>query len=150
MEIWVDADACPSVIKEILFRAAERTQIQTTLIANHAMRIPRSAFISLYQVNKGFDVADDEIVKRLNPGDLVISSDIPLAAEAIEKGATVLSPRGELYTVANIKARLTMRDFMDNLRSSGIDTGGPPALNQSDRKTFADQLDKILTQQAKA
>ena len=150
MEIWVDADACPGVIKEILFRAAERTQIQTTLIANHAMRVPRSTFISLYQVNKGFDVADDEIVKRLNPGDLVISSDIPLAAEAIEKGAIVLSPRGELYTTANIKARLTMRDFMDNLRSSGIDTGGPPALNQSDRKTFADQLDKILTQQAKA
>ncbi len=150
MKIWVDADACPGVIKEILFRAAERTQIQTTLIANHAMRVPRSPFISLYQVNKGFDVADDEIVKRLNSGDLVISSDIPLAAEAIEKGATVLSPRGELYTVTNIKARLTMRDFMDNLRSSGIDTGGPPALNQADRKTFADQLDKILTQQAKA
>ena len=149
MKIWVDADACPGVIKEILFRAAERTQIQTTLIANHAMRVPRSPFINLYQVNKGFDVADDEILKRLNSGDLVISSDIPLAAEAIEKGATVLSPRGELYTVTNIKARLTMRDFMDNLRSSGIDTGGPPALNQADRKTFADQLDKILTQQAK-
>lgn len=149
MKIWVDADACPGVIKEILFRAAERTQILTTLIANHAMRVPRSPFINLYQVNKGFDVADDEIVKRLNSGDLVISSDIPLAAEAIEKGATVLSPRGELYTVTNIKARLTMRDFMDNLRSSGIDTGGPPALNQADRKTFADQLDKILTQQAK-
>jgi uncharacterized protein YaiI (UPF0178 family) len=149
VKIWVDADACPVVIKDILFRAADRTQTQTTLIANHVMRIPSSQYISLYQVNKGFDVADDEIVKRLNAGDLVISSDIPLAAEAIEKGATVLSPRGELYTIANIKARLTMRDFMDSLRSSGIDTGGPPALNQNDRKTFADQLDKILTQQAK-
>jgi len=149
VKIWVDADACPVVIKDILFRAADRTQTQTTLIANHAMRIPPSKYISLYQVNKGFDVADDEIVKRLDSGDLVISSDIPLAAEAIEKGATVLSPRGELYTIANIKARLTMRDFMDSLRSSGVDTGGPPALNQNDRKTFADQLDKILTQQAK-
>jgi uncharacterized protein YaiI (UPF0178 family) len=149
VKIWVDADACPVVIKDILFRAADRTQTQTTLIANHAMRIPPSQYISLYQVNKGFDVADDEIVKRLDSDDLVISSDIPLAAEAIEKGATVLSPRGELYTIANIKARLTMRDFMDSLRSSGVDTGGPPALNQNDRKTFADQLDKILTQQAK-
>lgn len=149
MKIWVDADACPVVIKDILFRAAERTKIQTTLIANHAMRIPPSQYISLYQVTKGFDVADDEIVKRLESGDLVISSDIPLAAEAIEKGATVLSPRGELYTAANIKARLTMRDFMDTLRSSGVDTGGPPAMNQNDRKTFADQLDKFLNQQAK-
>jgi uncharacterized protein YaiI (UPF0178 family) len=149
MKIWVDADACPVVIKDILFRAAERTQTQTTLIANHTMRTPPSQYISLYQVNKGFDVADDEIVKRLESGDLVISSDIPLAADAIEKGAIVLSPRGELYTVANIKARLTMRDFMDTLRSSGVDTGGPPALNQNDRKTFADQLDKILTLQAK-
>jgi uncharacterized protein YaiI (UPF0178 family) len=149
MKIWVDADACPVVIKDILFRAAERTKIQTTLIANHAMRIPPSQYISLYQVTKGFDVADDEIVKRLESGDLVISSDIPLAAEAIEKGATVLSPRGELYTAANIKARLTMRDFMDTLRSSGVDTGGPPAMNQNDRKTFADQLDKLLNQRAK-
>lgn len=144
MKIWVDADACPKVIKDILFRAAERTQTQTTLIANHVMQIPRSSFVTLYQVNKGFDVADDEIVKRLESGDLVISSDIPLAAEAIEKGATVLSPRGELYTIANIKARLTMRNFMDSLRSSGVETGGPPALNQADRKAFADQLDKIL------
>ena len=149
MKIWIDADACPVVIKDILFRAAERMKIQTTLIANHAMRIPPSQYISLYQVTKGFDVADDEIVKRLESGDLVISSDIPLAAEAIKKGATVLSPRGELYTAANIKARLTMRDFMDTLRSSGVDTGGPPAMNQNDRKTFADQLDKFLNQQAK-
>ena len=149
MKIWVDADACPVVIKDILFRAAERTKIQTTLIANHTMRVPPSQYISLYQVTKGFDVADDEIVKRLESGDLVISSDTPLAAEAIEKGATVLSPRGELYTAANIKARLTMRDFMDTLRSSGVDTGGPPAMNQNDRKTFADQLDKFLNQQAK-
>jgi uncharacterized protein YaiI (UPF0178 family) len=146
MNIWVDADACPVVIKDILFRAAERTHTQTTLIANHAMRVPPSQYISLYQVTQGFDVADDEIVKRLDAGDLVISSDIPLAAEAIEKGAVVLSPRGELYTVANIKARLTMRDFMDNLRSSGIDTGGPPVFNQNDRKQFADKLDALLRQ----
>lgn len=144
MKIWVDADACPVVIKDILFRAAQRTQTVTTLIANHAMRIPPSPFISHYQVNKGFDNADNEIVKRLSAGDLVISSDIPLAAEAIEKGALVLSPRGELYTTSNIQARLTMRDFMDSLRSSGVETGGPPSLSQADRKSFADQLDKLL------
>lgn len=146
MKIWVDADACPVAIKDILFRAAERTQTQTTLIANHSMRIPPSHYISFYQVTQGFDVADDEIVKRLDSGDLVISSDIPLADEAIEKGAIVLSPRGELYTAANIKAQLTMRDFMENLRSSGIDTGGPAAMNHNDRKTFANQLDKLLNQ----
>jgi len=146
MKIWVDADACPAVIKEILFRAAERTTIQLTLIANHVLRIPPSAYISFVQVSSGFDVADDEIVKRCHSGDLVITSDIPLAAQVIEKGGLALSPRGELYTTDNIKDRLTMRDFMDNLRSSGIDTGGPPALNQNDRKLFANHLDKILTQ----
>ncbi|OUR72152.1 hypothetical protein A9Q78_07535 [Methylophaga sp. 41_12_T18] len=146
MKIWVDADACPAVIKEILFRAAERTTIQLTLIANHVLRIPPSSYISFVQVSSGFDVADDEIVKRCHSGDLVITSDIPLAAEVIEKGGLALSPRGELYTTDNIKDRLTMRDFMDNLRSSGIDTGGPPALNQNDRKLFANHLDKILTQ----
>jgi len=145
MKIWVDADACPVVIKEILFRAAERTGVQLTLVANQAVRIPKSRFIELLQVSSGFDVADNEIVKRLSTGDLVITGDIPLAAEAIEKGAYALNPRGELYSADNIRARLNMRDFMDTLRASGIHTGGPPTLNQSDRKYFADQLDKLLT-----
>lgn len=145
MKIWVDADACPVVIKEILFRAAERTAIQVTLIANHGLRVPPSQYISFIQVTSGFDVADDEIVKRIDEGDLVITSDIPLAAEVIDKGGTALSPRGELYSTDNIKARLTMRDFMDTLRSSGVDTGGPPALSQNDRKSFADHLDKIIS-----
>ncbi|MCH9637890.1 MAG: YaiI/YqxD family protein, partial [Betaproteobacteria bacterium] len=125
MKIWVDADACPVVIKEILFRAAERTSLQLTLVANHQMHVPPSPFIRMLQVESGFDVADNEIVKRLCVGDLVITSDIPLAAEVIKNGGLVLSPRGELYTVDNIDARLSMRDFMDTLRSSGIDTGGP-------------------------
>jgi len=146
MKIWVDADACPVVIKEILFKAAERTKIKMTLVANHVIRIPSSQVINFMQVSHGFDVADNEIVARLTAGDLVITSDIPLADEAIEKGATCLSPRGELYTKANIKSRLNMRDFMDTLRSSGVDTGGPPALSQSDRMAFANHLDKILTQ----
>ena len=149
MKIWVDADAWPVVIKEILFRAAERTEIHVTLIANHGLRIPPSQYISFVQVTSGFDVADDEIVKRVSTGDLVITSDIPLAADVIAKGGTALSPRGELYSTDNIKARLTMRDFMDNLRSSGIDTGGPPALNQQDRKSFANHLDKILSHYVK-
>jgi len=146
MHIWVDADACPVVIKEILFRAAERTQIQTTLIANHAMRIPPSKFVNFYQVSAGFDVADNEIVKRLAAGDLVITGDIPLASEAINKGAIALNPRGDLYTTENIKARLNMRDFMETLRSTGVDTGGPPPINQKDRQNFANQLDRYLTQ----
>lgn len=149
MKIWVDADACPVVIKEILFRAAERTGMQVTLVANQPISTPKSRFISFIQVTQGFDVADNEIVKRLDSGDLVITSDIPLAADAIEKGGTALSPRGELYTANNIKLRLTMRDFMESLRSSGVDTGGPPALSQSDRKLFADHLDKILSRLAK-
>ncbi len=145
MKIWVDADACPGVIKDILFRAAERTGIELTLVANHSIPVPRSRQIKFLQVRSGFDVADNEIVKRLDGGDLVITSDIPLAADVIEKGGCALSPRGELYTANNIKARLNMRDFMDTLRASGIDTGGPPALSQSDRKAFADHLDKFLT-----
>ncbi|MCB1753953.1 MAG: YaiI/YqxD family protein [Gammaproteobacteria bacterium] len=144
MKIWVDADACPVVIKEILYRAAERKKIPTTLVANHTLQIPRSRFIRFMQVQHGFDVADNEILQRLEAGDLLISSDIPLAAEAIEKGAHALSPRGELYTTENIRARLNVRDFMDTLRASGINTGGPPALNQSDRKKFADHLDRLL------
>jgi uncharacterized protein YaiI (UPF0178 family) len=133
------------VIKEILFRAAERTKILVTLVANQALGIPASHHIKFLRVSQGFDVADNEIVKRMNQGDLVITSDIPLAADVIEKGGTALSPRGELYTTNNIRARLNMRDFMETLRSSGVDTGGPPALNQSDRKAFANQLDQILT-----
>ncbi len=149
MKIWVDADACPVVIKEILFRAAERTRVMVTLVANQPINIPKSRFINFIQVTQGFDVADNEIVNRLDSGDLVITSDIPLAADAIEKGATALSPRGELYTANNIKARLNMRDFMESLRSTGVETGGPSALSQGDRKLFADHLDKILNRQAK-
>ncbi|HKK06717.1 MAG TPA: YaiI/YqxD family protein [Gammaproteobacteria bacterium] len=145
MKIWVDADACPGVVKEILFRAAERTQVQLTLVANQPVRTPPSRFITSVRVAGGFDVADNEIVKRLESGDLVITSDIPLAAEVIEKGGLALSPRGELYTADNIRDRLNMRDFMDTLRSSGINTGGPAALSQADRKAFADQLDRLLT-----
>jgi len=145
MKIWVDADACPGVIKEIIFKAATRTQIYTTLVANHAMRIPPGEYIQFIQVASGFDVADDEIVKHIEKHDLLISSDIPLADEVIEKGATVLSPRGELLTKENIRARLNMRDFLDTLRSSGIDTGGQAAMSQGDRQLFANQLDKILT-----
>ena len=144
MDIWVDADACPVVIKEILFRAAERTEVSVTLVANQPMRVPGSRFITALQVSSGFDVADDEIVKRTAAGDLVITSDIPLAAEVIDKGATALSPRGELYTRENIKGRLNMRDFLDTMRSSGMDTGGPPALSQTDRQQFANHLDRIL------
>ncbi len=148
MKVWVDADACPVVIKEILFRAAERTGIQLTLVANQAIRVPPSRYISSIQVSSGFDVADDEIVKRLEAGDLVITGDIPLAADVIEKGGHALNPRGEMYTTENIKARLNIRDFMDTMRGSGIDTGGPPALTQNDRKAFADHLDRLLAKYA--
>jgi uncharacterized protein YaiI (UPF0178 family) len=144
MKIWVDADACPVVIKEILFRAAERTGIQVTLVANQPIQIPASRNISFIQVTSGFDVADDEIVKRMTGDDLVITGDIPLADEVIEKGGLALSSRGELFTSENIKARLNMRDFMETMRSSGIQTGGPPPLSQSDRQAFANQLDRIL------
>jgi len=149
MKIWVDADACPAVIKDILYRAAERAGMPLTLVANRNLQIPNSPRISLLKVASGFDVADNEIVKRVAAGDLVVTGDIPLAAEVIEKGAHALSPRGELYTTDNIKARLNMRDFMDTLRGSGINTGGPPALSQSDRKAFADHLDKLLTKHSK-
>jgi uncharacterized protein YaiI (UPF0178 family) len=146
MKIWVDADACPTVIKDILFRAAERTGVQLTLVANQPLRTPPSRYIRAIQVPRGFDIADNEIVKRLDAGDLVVTADIPLAAEAIEKGALVLSPRGELYTADNIRERLNMRDFMDTMRASGIDTGGPAAMSQSDRKAFAGHLDRLLAQ----
>ena len=144
MDVWVDADACPGVIKDILFRAAQRTGLQLTLVANHALPVPPHANIRMLQVSSGFDVADDEIVRLVKPGDLVITGDIPLAAEVIEKGAHVLSARGERLTRENIKPRLNMRDFMDPLRSSGIQSGGPPPLNNQDKQQFANQLDRLL------
>ena len=148
MKIWVDADACPVAIKDILFRAAERTRVELTLVANRSVRIPPSRHIKMLQVTSGFDVADNEIVKRLGVGDLVITGDIPLAAEVIEKGGLALNPRGELYSADSIRGRLNMRDFLDNLRASGVDTGGPPALSQSDRNSFANELNKLLTKYA--
>lgn len=144
MQIWVDADACPKVIKEILFRAARRTGVQLTLVANHALQTPPDKNITSLQVTSGFDVADDEIVQRCAPGDLVITADIPLAAEVLEKGAHALNPRGELYDTENIRQRLNMRDFMDTMRASGIQAGGPPVLNQRDRQAFANELDRFL------
>lgn len=146
MEIWVDADACPAVIKEILFRAAERTKTKTTFVSNHGFKTPASRFITHLRVMPGFDVADNEIVKRVKTGDLVVTSDIPLADEILSKDGCALSPRGELFTKENIKAKLNMRDFMETLRSSGIQTGGPSSLSQADRKAFAGHLDKWLLQ----
>jgi uncharacterized protein YaiI (UPF0178 family) len=145
-QIWIDAEAWPVVIKEILFKAADRTQTLTTLVANHALHLPPSRYLSFIQVTAGFDVADNEIVKRLNQGDLVITSDIPLADEAITKGATALSPRGDLFTANNIKSKLSMRDFMDVIRSSGVQTGGPSPLSQADRQNFAGHLDRWFNQ----
>lgn len=148
-QIWVDADACPNVIKEILFRVAGRARIPVTLLANQPVAVPRMQYVRAVQVSQGFDVADNEIVRRCEPGDLVITADIPLAAEVIAKGATALNPRGELYTTENVKARLNMRDFMDTMRSSGIHTGGPPALNQRDRQAFANALDRFIARARK-
>ncbi len=146
MRIWVDADACPAVIKEILYRAAERLRVSLTLVANQALRTPTSSFIKTIQVGAGFDVADKLIVQQLQPGDLVITADIPLAAEAMAKGGHALNPRGELYTPDTIKERLTMRNFMDELRGSGVQTGGPSTLSQRDRQAFANKLDQFLSQ----
>lgn len=144
MQIWVDADACPSVIKDILFRAAERERVQVTLVANAALRVPPSPYVRLVQVPSGLDVADKRIVELLAAGDLVITADIPLAAAAIDKNAHALNPRGELYTKDNIRERLSMRNFMDELRGSGVATGGPAALGQRDRQAFANSLDSFL------
>ncbi|MDY0970652.1 YaiI/YqxD family protein [Siccibacter turicensis] len=144
MAIWVDADACPNVIKEILFRAAERAQMMVTLVANQNLRVPPSRFVRAVRVPAGFDVADNEIVQKCQPGDLVITADIPLAAEVLEKGAVALNPRGERYTPATIRERLTMRDFMETLRASGVQTGGPDSLGPRDRQLFAAELDKWL------
>ncbi|MBX2823624.1 MAG: YaiI/YqxD family protein [Gammaproteobacteria bacterium] len=142
--IWVDADACPKVHREILFKASKRTGIPVILVANQPIPVPRSTTIKAVQVASGFDVADNHIVQHAKPDDLVITADIPLAAEVIDLGAQALNPRGELYTEENIRQRLNMRDFMDTLRGSGIDTGGPAALNQADRRNFANQLDRFL------
>lgn len=145
MKVWVDADACPVAAKDILYRAAERTKIQITFVANQYMRVPPSKYLSTIQVASGFDVADDEIVTRTEPNDLIITSDIPLASEVIDKGATALNPRGELYTTQNIKQRLNMRDFMDTMRASGADTGGQAKYGDKDKQQFANALDKYLT-----
>lgn len=149
MQIWVDADACPAAVKEILFRAAERKQLTTTLVANQLIRVPGSRFIRSVQVPAGFDVADAEIVRLLSPGDLVVTADIPLASLVLEKGGFALNPRGEFYTPDNIRQHLSMRAFMEELRSGGVETGGPPPFGQADRQNFANQLDRHLARYAK-
>lgn len=145
MEIWVDADACPVVVKEILFKAADRTKTKLTLIANQYIKVPPSPFITSIQVSAGFDVADNEIVKRAQENDLVITADIPLADEVIDKGAHAINPRGELYTKSNIKQKLNMRDFMDTMRASGVQTGGQAKYSDKEKQAFANQLDRMIT-----
>lgn len=144
MRIWVDADACPVVIKEILFRAANRAQVMTTLVANQMLRVPSSPWIQAVQVPGGFDVADQRIVQAAETGDLVVTADIPLAAEVIARGAVVIDPRGELFDAGNIQERLTLRNFLDGLRGAGIETGGPAPFSNADRQVFANQLDRLL------
>lgn len=144
MNIWVDADACPLAIKEILYRAAERSKVNLTLVANKLLGTPRSPWIRALQVPHGFDVADNEIARRVEQGDLVITADIPLAAEVVARGGHALNPRGELYTPENIRERLETRDFLAKLRETGVQTGGPAPLDNADRKRFADQLDRLL------
>jgi uncharacterized protein YaiI (UPF0178 family) len=150
MHIWVDADACPVGVKEILFRAAERLQISMTLVANKPLRTPPSRFVRMVQVPRGLDVADGEIARRLERGDLVVTADIPLAADVIARGGHALNPRGEFYTPDNIRERLALRDFLEEQRGSGVQTGGPPPLEKTDLKRFADQLDRFLTRLARA
>lgn len=149
MSIWVDADACPGAIKEILFRAAQRAAIPLTLVANRLLQVPPSPWIKAMQVEHGFDVADEEIVRRVAPRDLVVTADIPLAAAVLAKGAQALSPRGELFSPETIAAQLTLRDFMDTLRASGVQTGGPATFSQADRKAFASQLDRWLARKVR-
>jgi uncharacterized protein YaiI (UPF0178 family) len=145
-QIWVDADACPVVIKDILFRAAERAQVNVTLVANQWIRCPPSRFIRGLQVQGGFDVADSEIVERMRAGDLVVTQDIPLAARVIAKGGVAVNPRGDRYSPENIAERLSMRNFMEELRGAGVQTGGPPVFHARDRQAFANQLDRWLAQ----
>jgi uncharacterized protein len=149
LQIWVDADACPVVIKEMLYRAAERAKVRTIFVANKLLRLPPSPYLHAIQVAQGFDVADNKIVQALTTGDLVITADIPLASEVIENNGHALNPRGEFYSKENIQERLTMRNFMEGLRASGIETSGPNAFSAADRKTFAAQLDKFLAQATK-
>ncbi len=144
MKVWVDADACPVVVREMLFKASERTGVPLILVANQLLRVPPLPQITAVQVSAGFDVADNEIVRRCSAGDLVITADIPLAAEVIEKGAMALNPRGERYTAENIRGRLNMRDFMETLRASGIQSGGQGSYGQREKQAFANQLDRIL------
>ncbi len=150
MQIWVDADACPQVVKQMLFRASKRTGVAVTLVANQPLTVPKLPQVRAVQVPKGFDVADNEIVKRCEPGDLIVTADIPLAAESIEKGAHALNPRGEMYSPETIRERLAMRDLMDTLRSSGIDTGGPSGYGQAERQRFANALDTFLARHGPA
>ena len=150
MNIWVDADACPGVIKDILYRAAERLKLSTTLVANQMLRTPPSPWIRAVQVPGGFDVADREIVERVAAGDLVITADIPLAAAVLEKGGHVLDPRGERYTADNIRERLSLRSFMEDMRASGVQTGGPAPFSQADARAFANRLDGLLAQLQRA
>lgn len=145
MTVWVDADACPGPIKDILFRAAEREQMATVLVANHALRVPKSRFVRAMQVERGFDVADARIVAGIVAGDLVVTADVPLAAQAVAAGATALNPRGTLYTDNNVKDHLARRDLMESLRSAGELLRGPPALSKTDLQAFANELDKFLT-----
>ena len=149
LQMWVDADACPVAVKEIVYRVAARLQLQVTLVANQLLRVPGSPFIRALQVPAGPDVADAESVRLLAPGDLVITGDIPLAAQVLEKGGFALNPRGEFYTMDNIAQQLTMRAFMDALRGSGVDTGGPAPYSQADRQQFANALDRHLARYAK-
>jgi uncharacterized protein YaiI (UPF0178 family) len=150
MQIWVDADACPVVIREILYRAAERTGARMTLVANKPVKLPAAPNVHFVQVPAGFDAADKRIVELMSAGDLVITADVPLAAAAIEKGGTALNPRGELYTSENVRERLSVRNFLDELRGSGVNTGGPAALSQRERQMFANQLDRLLTKHARS
>src|SRR5215475_8291701 len=150
MQIWVDADACPVVIREILFRAAERTGVAITLVANKPVKLPPAQNVQFVQVPAGFDAADKRIVELMGAGDLVITADVPLAAAAIEKGGVALNPRGELYTGENVRERLSVRNFLDELRGSGVNTGGPAALSQRERQMFANQLDRLLARYLKA
>ena len=149
MHIWVDADACPLAVKEILYRAAERSEVPLTLVANKLLGAPRSRFIRSLQVARGFDVADNEIAKRIEAGDLVITADVPLAADAIARGGHALNPRGELYTAENIRGHLDTRDFMEKLRETGVQTGGPAPFDHTDRKRFADALDRFLARRGR-
>ena len=149
MNIWVDADACPAIIKDILYRAAQRKKVKTILVANQPLKTPPSPYIRTLVVGAGFDVADNEIIKQMQAGDLVITADIPLASEVIDNRGHALNPRGEFYTSDDIKAKLDMRNFMESMRSSGVHTGGPAKMSQADRKDFADNLDRFLSQNIK-